>query len=723
MFWLLTGAACVLAGGIRLRHEQQWVQSELALLPAKKTMTVEGTLWQVSAAKEREVLLLRDCEAVGEGWRLERLLVYLPPAAGGFPVGCRLRVTGETSAFDRPRNPGEFDYALYYRSLKLNYRMMSRSAAVAEVKTCRCREFLRRFREQAARTLRLTAGEDAGIYQAMVLGDKSGLAEDLQELYRRNGIAHLFAISGLHMSLLGMGAYRLIRKTGAGFLLAGLAGTVLILSYVLMIGASASVLRAMIMLLAAFLAAFLGRTYDLLSALALAVLLILWDSPYQICQAGFQLSAGAILGVGLLVPELERIGAGHSHQLLQVCQKGVLSSLGIQLATLPAILYHFFQLPLYGVLINPLVIPLTGVVLLSGIMGILLGQLVPAAGVFAAGPGHYILRYYEWLCRLFLRLPGSTLNWGRPKLWQVLLYYALLGAAVWLAGRKKRLRFLLPVLAAGLVLYPLPVTGMRVTFLDVGQGDGIVLQTGRQTVLVDGGSSTVKDLGADRLEPFLKSQGITDINYAYVTHADTDHISGLVYLLESGRDIRIHNLMLPILGQGDDACRLLVLLVREQGGTVHWIAQDDAVGAKTLRITCLYPRCGDLAPDRNAQSAVLKVDFHGFHMLLTGDMDETAERIMLERAAVTARLGDIQVLKIAHHGSRLSSHEAWLKQIAPAWAVVSYGTGNSYGHPHREVRARLARQNISLYETALSGAIWLDTDGTHIRWHHFAEAD
>lgn len=722
-FYLLTGAVCIAAGGIRMQLEQQWAQSELGLLLDGRTLTAEGTLSQVSSTADREVLLLKDCTVISEnaGGQLKRLLVYVQQDTGAIPAGSRVRVTGKVSDFDRARNPGEFDYRLYYRSRKLNYRMKGRSADVVKMPAGRFREWLRRIRSGAIRTLNQTAGGDAGVYRAMVLGDKTGLDEDLQELYQRSGISHLFAISGLHMSLIGMGAYRLIRKAGAGFLLSGIVAGSLIIIYVMMIGASASVIRALVMLLAAFLAAYLGRTYDLLSALALAVLLILWDSPYQICQAGFQLSAGAVLGVGLLVPELERIGprAGNTSRLFQVCQKSILASLGIQLATLPVILYHFFQLPLYGILINPVVIPLMGVVVVSGIMGILLGGFFPAAGVFAAGPGHYILSYYECLCRLFQRLPGSTLIRGRPELWQISVYYLILGAAVWLAGRKQRSRFLLPALAAGLILHPLPVTGLRVTFLDVGQGDGIVVQTGRHTVLVDGGSSSFKNLGKYRLEPFLKSRGITVIDYAYVTHADLDHISGLMYLMESGRDIRIRNLMLPVLGKTDEAYRQLVLPAVNQGVTIHWIAEDDGIGDKTFRIDCLYPREQDIATDRNSHSSVLQVDYGGFHMLLTGDMGEVQEQNMLGRTPIAARLPEIQVLKLAHHGSRLSSSEAWLEQIDPVWAVVSYGADNTYGHPHREVRERLARQNIILYETAQNGAIWLDTDGTDIRWSLF----
>ncbi|MGL5436489.1 MAG: DNA internalization-related competence protein ComEC/Rec2 [Lachnospiraceae bacterium] len=723
-FYLLAGAGSTAAGHIRMLMEQQWIQRELELGLDGKRVTVEGTLWEVTTGESQDILLLKDCtvrhnDRTGS---LKRLRIYIQSDSTLLKLGNRIQAAGTMSVTSRPGNPGEFNYQLYYRSLKLNYQMTGQEVQVITPIVSKYREGLRRIRDEAGLILQHTAGADAGFYQAMVLGDKSGLDETVQELYQRSGISHLFAISGLHMSLIGMGVYRLIRRSGAGFLLAGLAGAALIISYVAMIGTTASVLRAMIMLVSAFLAAYLGRTYDLLSALALAVMVILWDSPYQLCQAGFQLSAGAVLGVGLLVPQLEQLcpDGDQLFILLKTCRQGLIAGIAIQLVTLPALLYHFFQIPLYGIFLNPIVIPLMGVIVVSGLAGILLGKIAPAAGVFAVGAGHYILKYYEWICRCFAALPGSTLVWGRPKLWQILIYYCVLTASLWLAGRKQLKKMLLAAAASCLLLCPLPVSGLRVTFLDVGQGDGIVVQTRSHTIMIDGGSSSVKKLGKYRLEPFLKSCGITVIDYAYVTHGDSDHISGLVYLLEAGQDIRIRNLMLPVLGREDEAYQQLVSLVAGQGGAVHWIAAGDSIRNAILKLTCLYPGSADQAPDRNAHSSVIKLDYGDFHMLLTGDMGAEQELTMMSRPEIRVKLSEIQVLKLAHHGSRTSSSKDLLELLDPAWAVVSYGEDNSYGHPHEEVRERLEKLDIILFETARGGAVQLETDGTRIRWNYFA---
>lgn len=737
--WLFfaAGAAGAAAGLLRAEAKQQWIGTELALGLDGRQVTVTGILQEALAGSAggsgsgQNVLLLRDCTvAQGDsGGRLERLQVYTDGDITGYKLGNCIQAAGKVSVIVPATNPGQFDYQMYYRSRQINYRMAAREVVVVNADYNRYSETLRRFRERAGQTLSRVAGADAGFYQAMVLGDKSGLDETAQQLYQRNGISHLFAISGLHMSLIGMGLYRLIRRTGAGFGLSGLIGAALVVSYVAMIGTTASVVRALVMLLAAFGAAYLGRTYDLLSALALAVLLILWDSPYQLYQAGFQLSAGAVLGVGALVPVLERLCSDTINQkthlwiwrVFKICRQGLIAGIGIQLATLPLLLYHFFQFPLYSIFLNPIVIPLMSGVVISGLAGIVLGGIAPAAGVFAVGAGHYILQYYEWICRIFAALPGSTLVWGRPQLWQVAVYYFVVILSLCLTVHFQLKRLAIVTLAACLLLYPLPVRGLSVTFLDVGQGDGIVMQTRNHTILVDGGSSSVRTLGENRLEPFLKSNAAMDIDYAFVTHADTDHISGLIYLLESGQDIRIRNLLLPVSGQQDEAYEQLVGLMRQRGGTVHWIAQGYQIRDDNLSVTCLYPGSGDLAPDRNAHSLVLKVDYGSFHMLLTGDMGEAQELTMLTREAVRNQLAAVQVLKVAHHGSRMSSSEALLQTVSPVWAVVSYGADNSYGHPHEEVRERLAEQGVILFETAKSGAVRLETDGKGIRWVHFRD--
>lgn len=709
------------AGGLRMRAEVQWANQVEALRLCGEWASVTGTVAEIKDEGDRLVLVLRDCVAgAGEEWAaLRGTQVYLDREEGDeiIRLGMTLRVAGSLNAYEHARNPGGFDAWLYARGRKLDGLMFAEAAEVTDPAYAPYREGLRQIALWAGNILgKITDGEDTGIYQAAVLGDKSGLGGEVREMYQRNGIAHLLAISGLHMSLIGMAVYRGFRRLGAGFGWAGVAGAVFVVSYAMMTGGSASVVRASVMLLAGFGAACLGRTYDLLSALGLAGLLILWDSPYLITQAGVQLSFGAVIGIGGMTHSMERIFVPSGRW--KPVQSGLSASFCVQLATMPVILYHYFQFPLYGVFLNLVVVPLMAYVVSSGLAGILLGAWSLPAGTFIVGMGHYILAFYQILCRLCERLPGSNLILGRPEIWQIAAYYLILGA-VW-AGvehgwfRNRRIAVAGLVVAVAFLL-PLPVRGLEVTFLDVGQGDGICLRTNGYTMLVDGGSSDEKQLGAYFMEPFFKSEAVTRIDYAWVSHGDQDHISGLVSMLQESRDIRVDHLMLPVLGQDDEAYGGLCSLVRERGGKVFWVGSGDTLELGKMKITCLYPGAEDTAADRNEQSMVLKVDYGGFHLLLTGDMSENGERALLADKRMSGLLPDTQVLKLAHHGSRFSNSGHWLEAVDPSWAVVSYGKGNRYGHPHEEVRERLEERDIPLWETAGCGAVRLWTDGEQIR--------
>lgn len=716
------------AGGLRMKAEMRWAGTVERLMPDGARGQVAGTVKTARDEGERLVLVLEGCEA---GWEkeqagLRRVQVYLDKEEAWpeeIRIGNTVRAEGSWSRFERARNPGGFDGWLYSRAMKLDARMYAETGSITGAQHSRYRDGLRRISVWAGRILgQITHGNDTGIYRAAILGDKSELDDGIRKLYQRNGIAHLLAISGLHLSLIGMAGYRLLRRLGAGFGWAGVAGAGFVISYGIMAGGSASVVRASVMLIGGFGAAYLGRTYDLLSALALACILLLWDSPYMITQAGVQLSFGAVIGIGGLTRSFERcfVRDGQEGTLGAILVKGLSASLCIQLVTAPIIQYHYFQVPLYGVALNLAVVPLMGYVVGSGLAGIFLGAVSLRAGMFVVGTGHYILVLYELLCRVCERIPWSNLVLGRPEAWQIGGYYLVL-AMVWLGMeqqwfRRRRVAAGLILILASLLLLPIPVRGLEITFLDVGQGDGICLRTGGYTMLVDGGSTDEKKLGEYFLEPFLKSEAVTVIDYAWVSHGDQDHISGIIYLLEQGRDVQVRNLMLPILGKEDDAYERLCSLAEERGGDVYWVGSGDVLELGKMRVTCLFPGDDDVAADRNEQSMVLKVDYGEFHLLLTGDMSENGERALLEDAVMGRLLSDTQVLKLAHHGSRFSNSEAWLEAVDPVWAVVSYGEGNRYGHPHEEVRERLRALGIVLWETAARGAVKVWTDGEVAAW-------
>ncbi len=742
--WLLPVFLC--AGFWRASDARKNCERELHLALDETQVTVLGTVLSRNKREDDSyVIILGDCE--GEDFELGKMQVYLDETCR---IGTRILVSGTIQEFDEARNPGEFDYRLYARSKELNYRMFADNCRIVDEGYQRIRENVAQFREWAGSILdQLAEPKDCGVYRAAILGDSSQMDKELYELYQDQGVAHLLAVSGLHLSLISAAVYGSLRKLGLGYGAAGMAGGMVLMLYAVLTGESPSVLRALIMGLCGFAASYCGRTYDLMSAWSLALVLLLWDSPYRLLQAGVQLSFGALAGIGWLAPALmnlaqtntkrisvDKSGRGNKKvtALYQQIEQSLVVSISMQLVTLPILLYHYFQYPTYGILINFLMVPLMGGVVASGTAGIICGSFSLICGRFALGCGHMILAWYEFCCHAAARLPGNVLNVGRPEWWSIGIYYGMMISLtvillrddnIFPDGRfwKKRAAIFLLCFCATMMMIRLPSGHLNVTFLDVGQGDGICIQAGGKTILVDGGSTDQRELGKYRLVPFLHSQGIHELDYAIVSHGDLDHISGFQYLMEND-EVKVRNLILPSPGRGEEVYEELEILAKNNGSKVHWLSRGDRIKIvsslwkKELCFTCLSPNKNIKTEDRNEHSLVLKVDYGDFHMLLTGDMTEKNEEEILS-VYRKETFSDIQVLKAAHHGSATSSGEEWLQAIDPQWAVISYGENNRYGHPDDKVVARLRENGAKIYETAKSGAVMLETDGRRIWWQAY----
>lgn len=257
----------------------------------------------------------------------------------------------------------------------------------------------------------------------------------------------------------------------------------------------------------------------------------------------------------------------------------------------------------------------------------------------------------------------------------------------------------------------------QITFIDVGQGDGIYLNSG-EDILIDCGSSSTKHIGENTLEPFLLSYAVDSLDKVFVTHADSDHTSGILYLAESGR-IHINSLYLPCCADGNekyDAIRAISL-------NTHYLKAGDTIPLKRGRLTVLSPNPGTVtdSSDINKHSLVLLYKLDNFSALLMGDADKENEIDLLENHAnhKTGFPGHITVLKAGHHGSSTSTGEELLEAVTPDIAVLSYGTGNRYGHPHRETLDILDEYHIPHLDTADSGAISFYTNGHYVKIKEF----
>ena len=674
-----------------------------------------------------------------EEYRQKRLLLsFSSSEVPSCRVGMRCQAVGRLELFSQASNPGEFDYRLYYRAKKLRFRLKASRMTFTEGSPAPLLWHREAFRSFAAAALKtICCPRDRGIFQAVLLGDSSQLDAETRELFQDGGIAHVLAVSGLHVSLIGVSLFTFLRKCGLGYGGAGLLSSLLLCFYGSVTGFGPSVFRAIFMILCFFLASFRGRTYDLLSAMSLSLLLLAMDSPCLLFTAGLQLSYGAVLAIGIVGEKKTASEAESSLQALQV-------SLAIQLVTLQLILYHFFQFPLWGIFLNLLALPLMGYAAGSGILAVAAvggGQLlhslgaVPflrqAEGLFlllsqgAVGPGHYIFALYRLLCHVFLKLPFAVLTPGRPWLFVLPVYYLLLFFAAFRLdrrGARGKWRRAVVLVAAVLILCMHPSPGLEVWFLDVGQGDGVLIETREVTILSDCGSSQRRKIGEQVLGPFLESRGIKRIDYLFVSHGDQDHMNGILWLLEEEQSVSVSCLVLPFAAKRGEGYEKLLEAADRRKMQVWYMKAGERLEKGKLKITCCHPPKKQEGrevhnEDRNSHSLVLRAVYGRFSMLLTGDVGQEEEQTMLEDGKT--KLEPVTILKAAHHGSGGSSGEAFLDQIRPIHTILSYGEGNSYGHPAKLVVERLRERGSILWRTAWSGAVAVKTDGTRIKIEGF----
>ena len=678
---------------------------------------------------------IEDLEEDGERLKLRSgcLLVYCSPEdISGIPdIGSRAAAFGKLTRFPEARNPGEFDAAAFYRARGVTHRLYADRISVAEIKErgpvrsfspARLLFFLRRSAERELD--RVFSEEDAGVLKAALLGDRNGMPEDLYERYRRNGIAHLLAISGLHTAVLGLGLYRLIRRAGGGFRLSGFLAGAFLLFYSALTGGNTAVVRAVLMMMLLFLSSAAGRTYDLRSAAAASMAAVLLANPLELVQCGFQLSFLAVFAIGgpakTLTDQVRKqypAQAKHHPRLFSLLS-AVIASFSVFFFSLPVTAWWFFAVPAWGPVLNLAVIPLMQYVLWAGMAALLFSTIGTAwAAGAAAAVVRAILRFYTLLCGAAEILPFHRILIGRPTFLQIALYYLLL-LAVWTLARKAllsgpgRLRvftvFLSGVLLPAGCLLLRPVRGREpvLWFLDIGQGDAIVVEYRDSCILIDGGSSSSLQNGKYTLRPFLESRGRSSVETAFITHADQDHTNGVMYLLEEDPDLQIGQVVLNAAAEGDERYDR----IRKAAGRrpVRYMAAGDRSGC----FVCLWPDRAHPPGDTNEQSLVMLFECCGHRCLFTGDAGQESEEkllAILKKEQLSGRedciAGPVDVLKAGHHGSAGSTGEALLTAFPPKTAVLSYGEGNRYGHPHRETLERLRACGARIRSTAEEGAV------------------
>lgn len=701
--------------------------------------------------------------------------------AGHAKIGSKIEAVGVFTPFEKQRCEGTFDIRAYY--LIRGYEGSLERARLTGVSKGydRIREALRHVREYFFSILSGSMSEeDAGLVAAMTLGDKTRLDPDIKETYQNAGISHVLALSGLHIASVGLAILKVLRKAGIPSCPASISAFVIIAAYSVMTGLSVSTIRAMLMFGLFIGAKLLGRTYDLLSAAALSAILVLISEPYYIYDSGFLLSFGAVLGIACVYPVLVSIPktAGIKKEPGRI-YKSLCISVSVMTVTMPVMGNSFMQFSFGSVILNLIVIPLMGVVLFTAFSGMIIGSLGIDPGIILKIT-HYILSIFGILSKTSEKIDGNIRIIGKPETWQIITYALLMAIAVlseifinnnkynnryknnyakiinptgrhnfnnstsYTSERSNKITYTIEcdrdrrikgrtsvivhgitmviIIAAILILIVHPRYDLEIRNVDVGQGDCALIWGSKiPCVMIDGGSSDIKEAAKYRILPVLKANRVSTVEYCFLTHMDSDHVNAVIQMLEDGAcPVKIGNIVVSqnVITSPDPEDNYIRLqsAAKHRGVRILSIASGQKLELSSLIICCINPDpCGGKTGDTNDDSLVLIVKYHDgderrdFSAVFTGDISTKVE----ER--IRSKLCDVDYLKVSHHGSRTSTGEDFLSQTSPSLAVVSVGIDNSYGHPTPETLARLRRSGARILRTDICGEVIVTYDNGVLR--------
>lgn len=683
-------------------------------------------------------------------------------------------MSGTVSVPDSATNPGTFDQYIYLRNKGYYLCISNGTIESGNHRPYSIEGFLYGIKNRCTKIIDNSFdSESAGIVKAMLVADKSTLDKNIKKLYSENGIAHIMAISGVHVAIIGMTLYGFLRKLKIGRLISGTFSIAIIILYGIMTGMSSSTERAVIMLILSIAAEYFGRKTDAPTSMGFAMIIMVLGNPYVILDAGFQLSFAAITGVTVVAPQLRKLlrmfkrfikeadeKKKQKHKKIMSLRKVIIKLIdalvvGIAsfITTTPVIIYYYYQFPPYSILINLIVIPLVSLIVGGSILVVLTGLFFAGAAVVMTYPVRLILFGYKYLCIFASGLPGASVLVGHISIGMLFVYYlsvVLIFAILRMIriGKTERggpiLYLMLATVLFLTVVYEVYSydKSLKIVYMDVGQGDGVLLRTsGHGGILIDGGSSSNKRVGEYVMVPVLKYYGVSEVEYAFVSHGDVDHVSGLEYLLnEEQSGVHVVNLVLPEYGDQDALQELkseatannVNIIYMKPGDNITYNHQQ----AETINIECLYPdeEAGQGVLDTNNLSMILKTtitwdvreaDIENLNkssdsdaslsLLFVGDAGIAAEQRLIELYEKNS-LGEIpdsiacDILKVGHHGSRNSSGSDFLKRVSAMYGIISCGKDNRYGHPHAETLERLKMADTKYMTTKEHGAIILSIE-------------
>lgn len=629
-------------------------------------------------------------------------------------LGDILKCNGSFKEAARQENPHCFDYRLYLLSKGIRYCFRADSiSVVGRDDSFHSRIMLYVYNKRLAFEESFDDEEIRAFIKGVIFGDKGDIDESVIDDFNSNSTGHILAVSGLHIGFIFALLNMLTRKRKTF----GMAVVMIIVLFLYgeMTMWSASTVRAVLVMSIKLLSTFLKRSFDMLSSISFVAILLLLINPYQLFNTGFQMSFIAMLGITFVAPFL-KFWVGESLAML----------LAVQIAIAPFTVYVFHRFNVLSIFINIPIVFIASILVPICIVALMIECVLAGCPDILidviSGITDILISINHWLT--FDN--AFSVDLCSPKLSVLLGFYAvcLIGCSEWTRIRLIRKRYFDVASVASVAFVAVIVVSgafnsldkADVIFVSVGQGDCTHIMNRQIDVLIDGGGARDYNIGEKTLKPYLLSNRADSVDYAVATHLHMDHFKGLIELSEEGM---VDNILIPSIAKKDFEGKYSAKTFKKSKETKEF--KESAVKcldfgdklklSKDVCIEAIWPKSNSAnvvgADDENEINMVYMVNYKGVKIMVTGDIPSSEEEKMVEYYRGTDKL-KCDILKVAHHGSKGSSCDAFLDAARPSIAVISVGKNNMYGHPNEEALDRLETRGIKVYRTDVNGAVGVD---------------
>lgn len=733
--------AAIISSLLIYQKEKEYrnIQNELS---KTETITIKGKIKRETKTKEYGKIYKVQIEEItqnGKEIKAQKKNIYIQENKTKIKLqyGDIIEVKGKYEEPESRRNYKGFDYKLYLKTKNILGTLKTTNIKKVSHKIENPIEYIESKSIKLSENLKQKANdilpqEIASIFIGIILGDTTEISEEVIENFRNANMSHILAVSGMHMSYLILLATQIIGKL-IGKKQAYYISIILIIEYMFLTGFSASIIRAGIMGIILISSKIFYKNNDVLTNIAISALIILLKNPYTILDLSFQFSYGGTIGIILFQKFisknfLEKIIK--SKKIIEI----ISVTISAQIIILPISIMQFNKLNIYFILTNLIIGFIIGPVMACGfIFLITLIINVKTAQIFSIILQIAIKTLI--LTSQIAKLPYSNIYLSTPNFIQIIIYFLSIHIFMFIyyiyntknktqtvkrfrniismikfylkyrmtPKTKSRTKIISIIIIALIMVMQIIPKDLKVYFVDVNQGDSTFIVTPKgKTILIDGGGSSYTNVGKNTLLPYILDRGYTKIDIAIISHMDLDHCDGIIYLMDK---IKIKTIIIGKQYEESDNYKRFVKLAKEKRIEVKIVeARENINIERNVNLDILWPDSKNKISENaiNNNSLVFKLKYKKYSILFTGDIEEIAEKTILERYK---NMLQSTILKVAHHGSKTSTTPEFLKAVKPRYALIGVGKNNKFGHPSENTIKKLKEMKVKIFRTDELGEI------------------